>query len=103
MGAVSARSAVLKLLARFPKTSADATIRSMNAVITKAALQKTTGERVREYRNKRGLTQVELAKLVGIHEITVNRIERGIQLPDWATICNLADVLGVTSDKLRKS
>jgi len=74
----------------------------MNAVVDRADLQKTTGQRIREYREKRGITQTALAAAIGIHQVSLSRIENGVTLPEWDILCNLAEALGVPVDKFRK-
>ena len=43
------------------------------------ANQKTSGERIRQAREIRGLTQLELAKLVGIEQSHVSHLEQGLR------------------------
>ena len=56
--------------------------------------------RLREWRERRLLTQAELAAKVGVTAGTVNRIERGVHRPRLSTIRKLAEALGVTPDEL---
>jgi len=51
------------------------------------------GERLRELRAKRGLTQQALADLVGIPHTHVSAIERGVKLPTLLTVLRLAVAL----------
>lgn len=48
------------------------------------------GERLRELRAKRGLTQQALADLVGIPHTHVSAMERGVKLPTLLTVLRLA-------------
>ena len=57
------------------------------------------GERLRNYRKARGLTQQELADLLGVSNKSVSRWESG-SYPDVATLGPLAHALGVTVDDL---
>ena len=41
----------------------------------------TTGEKIREARKKRGLTQQQLADELGVHRVTVVRWESGAREP----------------------
>jgi len=43
--------------------------------------EESFGEMVKRARKERGLTQVELAKRCGIHEITLAKIETGVHEP----------------------
>jgi transcriptional regulator with XRE-family HTH domain len=51
------------------------------------------GERLRELRVKRGLTQQALADLVGIPQTHVSAMERGVKLPTLHTVLRLAVAL----------
>lgn len=46
-------------------------------------------------RMRRKLTQVELARKVGVHEMTISRLERGDRQPSMALLQRLARVLKV--------
>lgn len=58
------------------------------------------GERVKEARNRRGLTQGKLGDLVGVQSNTVYRWEAGGPVPGAKTIKKLSDALGVSTDFL---
>ena len=51
------------------------------------------GDRLRELRSKRGLTQQALADLVGIPQTHVSAMERGVKLPTLLTVLRLAAAL----------
>ncbi len=55
---------------------------------------------VREARKARGLTQVELAKLVGVSRQTVISIERGDYAPSVYLALRIARELGDTVERL---
>ena len=57
------------------------------------------GERLKQYRKQKGLTQQELADLLGVSNKSVSRWESG-SYPDIATLGPLARALGVTVDDL---
>lgn len=57
------------------------------------------GQRLRQYRREKQLTQQELADLLGVSNKSVSRWEGG-SYPDVATLAPLARVLGVTVDEL---
>jgi len=51
-------------------------------------------------RARRKLTQVELAKRVGVDEMTISRIERDVRRPSMALLQRLAKALGVPVSEL---
>ena len=51
------------------------------------------GARLRELRQKRGLTQVALAEVTGFPQSHVSQMERGEKLPQLATLIRLAVAL----------
>ena len=53
------------------------------------------GERIRFYRNLKGLTQNQLAELADIHPVSIRKYEAGMMKPSEAQIRKLADVLEV--------
>lgn len=75
----------------------------MISMIERNELQKTTAERIKTLRELRGISQAALARAAGLSRVTMNRIEQGIQLPDWPTVCNIADALQVQIDQIRKN
>ncbi len=56
--------------------------------------------RLREWRERRALTQRELAAKAGMTVSTVNRIENGLQRPRISTVRKLAEALGVAPEEL---
>lgn len=58
------------------------------------------GARIREQREKAGLTQMQLAEAVFATRQTVGNWERGATLPDIQSLQLLAGVFGVTVDEL---
>jgi transcriptional regulator with XRE-family HTH domain len=58
------------------------------------------GAGVRRAREQHGLTQSELAALVGVDIATISKTEIGKTVPDFATIETLADILGLSLDAL---
>ncbi len=52
---------------------------------------------IRAFRKRLGLTQEQLAKLLGVHTLTVSRWERGQVTPDGAT-AQLLDLLNERSE-----
>ena len=60
----------------------------------------TRGETMRMWREKRGLSQIELAELSGIHQVTISALEIGRNSGgNLDTIELLADALGLSIDE----
>jgi transcriptional regulator with XRE-family HTH domain len=58
------------------------------------------GERIRETRLKRGLTQGDLAQLCGTSVAAISHIERGTKVPTITTLVRIADALECRVTKL---
>jgi transcriptional regulator with XRE-family HTH domain len=58
------------------------------------------GDRLRELRKKRGLTQTEIAERLGINQTLVSQYERGKLRLHGALIAALARALRVSSDEI---
>jgi transcriptional regulator with XRE-family HTH domain len=58
-----------------------------------SAVGELLGARIREMRQKRGLSQQALAERVGIPQTHVSAMELGIQLPNLLTVLRLAVAL----------
>jgi len=63
-------------------------------------IQKQFGDRVRELRLSKGLSQEELAFRVNIHRTYIGGIERGERNPSLKNIAAIANALGVTLSEL---
>ena len=61
---------------------------------------KTLGERIKIAREKQGLTQVQLADLLGVKGQTVYRWEKGERNPDYETLMDIAIHLSVNVSDL---
>lgn len=57
-------------------------------------------ERIKELRNKNGLTQKQLAKRVGVTRTTINSWEMAISAPSCNYLAELSKVFGVSADYL---
>jgi len=57
-------------------------------------------KRLREWRQKRGLTQEELARKAGVPVVSVSHFETGHRFPNAESLRRLADALGVSTDYL---
>ena len=58
------------------------------------------GEKIKELREAKGMTQQNLADLLFVTRQTVSRWEGGSRYPDLVTAKNLADILETTIDTL---
>ena len=56
--------------------------------------------RLKELRESKGLTQKEVAEIIGYSEISYARYEKGEREPDISTLCKLANYFNVTVDYL---
>ena len=63
-------------------------------------MEQTFGQRLKNYRKAKGLTQQELAEKIGVSDKTVSRWESDGGYPDVPTLAPLARALGVTVDDL---
>ena len=63
----------------------------------------TTGQLIKEYRNKKGLTQEDLAAKTGISSRTIQRIENDEVDPRTYTLKLIADALEIDFDILNNS
>jgi DNA-binding XRE family transcriptional regulator len=59
------------------------------------------GRNLKRLREARGLTQEELAALIGLSRTSVTNQEAGRQATSWATLLLYADVLDVTLEAFR--
>lgn len=62
--------------------------------------EKTIGDKIKEYRKQLGLTQVQIAKRLGITQGTLALYETGKRHPKIETVNRIADALCVSSSKL---
>ncbi len=60
----------------------------------------TLGSRLKEARTEAGLTQAELADLVGVSRKTINTVENGVFVPSTLLALKLAAALGTRVEKL---
>jgi putative transcriptional regulator len=58
------------------------------------------GNRLREERARRDLTQAQLAELVGVSRKTINTVENGVFVPSTVLALRLAKALGTTVEAL---
>lgn len=57
------------------------------------AIAKAFGQRVREVRTGKGMTQEQLAEAAGLHPTFVSNIERGYRVPSLPTVLRLSSGL----------
>lgn len=57
-------------------------------------------ERLKQARTKKGLSQNDLAKTIGVHVTNISRYERGENRPTSDVLTKLANALGTTVDFL---
>ena len=60
----------------------------------------TFGKNVAKLRKEQGITQQELADLLGVTDKAVSKWERDLSMPDTASLPLLAQTLGTTVDQL---
>ena len=60
----------------------------------------TLGDRIRRARERVGLSQIELARRIGLSKNAMNSIEAGDADPRASRIVAIAQVLGVSTDAL---
>ncbi|MGB7604365.1 MAG: helix-turn-helix transcriptional regulator [Lutisporaceae bacterium] len=57
-----------------------------------------SGEKLKQLRTEKSLTQIELAKLFNTSHATINRYEKGVNEPDSKTITKFADFFNISTD-----
>ena len=57
-------------------------------------------ERLKQLRQKKGLTQQEIAELVHVNRVTYTNWEKGNREPNFKNLIKLADILNTTTDFL---
>lgn len=62
--------------------------------------KQTFGATISALRKERGLTQLELARQMGVTDKAVSKWERDLSFPDVASLPKLAEVLGTSVDEL---
>jgi transcriptional regulator with XRE-family HTH domain len=58
------------------------------------------GKKIRAIRKQKGLTQVDLANLLGCSQVMITSYENDSKLPSVTTLIKLSDILNVTVDSL---
>lgn len=57
-------------------------------------------DQIRMHRQRLGLSQGSLGKLLGVSAVAVGKWERGISQPDIGTLSRMADIFSTTIDEL---
>lgn len=57
-------------------------------------------KRLKELREKMGLTQQQLGEKLNVADATINRYEKGLRTPDFAMLDQLARIFNTTTDYL---
>lgn len=60
----------------------------------KAELLHTIGNAVTKYRQSLGLTQAQLAEILGVGNDAVSRLERGVTVPTMLRLLELSEIFG---------
>lgn len=60
------------------------------------------GDKIKEYRKKRGITQAKLAELTGIHPVSIRKYEAGMMEPRLQQLQRIADALEINSFLLQE-
>ncbi len=58
------------------------------------------GEKLRDLRQQRHLTQQQLAKKLGVHQKSIKNWENGDSKPSIDNLINICDMFNVTADEL---
>ncbi len=58
------------------------------------------GKNIKKYRERKGLTQIELAEQLGISQPLIARYENDTKLPTSLMVIALADALNCTTDQI---
>lgn len=62
--------------------------------------ERRLGNRLKEVRTERGLTQTDLAALVGVSRKTINTVENSVFVPSTLLALALAHTLGTSVERL---
>ena len=59
----------------------------------------TIGEKIKELRNEKGFSQMQLAKLIGVSQKAIDYWERNVNEPKASYIIALVNTIGITFDE----
>ncbi|MDD4492842.1 MAG: helix-turn-helix transcriptional regulator [Eubacteriales bacterium] len=63
-------------------------------------IDKRLGKRFKEYREKKGLTQEQLAEKAGMSTIFISQMERGTTFPSSENLISILKVLDITANEI---
>ena len=63
-------------------------------------VKKSVGKKIKQYREKCGLTQEELAERVDVSQNFISAVERGISFPNPEKLVLIIEEVGVTADQI---
>lgn len=66
------------------------------------SLNKKLGEKLKEIRTAKGLSQGDIAKKLNVHRSYISGIERGVRNPTVKNVGKLASALGIDPHNLLK-
>lgn len=72
------------------------------SMANRSKLMTALSQNIKILRAAKGMSQEQLAGEAGVTRATINRIEKGHRMPDFDLVCKLADLLGTSTDVLRK-
>lgn len=72
-------------------------------LIMKTERNRVLASNIKAERNRKGLTQFELAEKVNVSESTISLIERGLQTPSIFLVFDIARVLEININELLKN
>lgn len=78
-------------------------IKSSEVRAQKAQVRKSLGETIKEYREKRNMTQEFVAEAIGVSRQAVSKWETGSSDPSTANLLALAKLFGVSAEELLKN
>lgn len=70
-------------------------------MISENNLSKSLGVLIKDYRRQKGLTQAQLAKLVGLSTRHIGKLEDGTYIPKLSTYLNISKVLDFDIQELK--
>ena len=62
--------------------------------------ERRLGNRLKQFRTERGMTQTELAATIGVSRKTINTVENSVFVPSTILALTLASTLGTTVEAL---
>ena len=62
--------------------------------------ERRLGNRLKKFRTERGMTQTELAAVIGVSRKTINTVENSVFVPSTILALTLASTLGTTVETL---